>query len=83
MYELSSREVAIDDLENVVSGMTLSLDPFFFFFFFFLNHTPFDPLGLAGNKLSSYSIIYKKLCALLPPYITPAFAFRYYVNLLC
>jgi hypothetical protein len=29
MYELSSREVAIDDLENVVSGMTLSLDPIY------------------------------------------------------
>jgi hypothetical protein len=54
-----------------------------FFFFFFLNHTPFDPIGLAGNKLYSYYVIYKKLCALLPPCIAPAFAFRYYINLLC
>jgi hypothetical protein len=58
--------------------MTLFMWPFFF-----LNHTPSDPRGLAGNKLSSYCAIYKKLCALLPPCITPAFASRCCVHLLC
>lgn len=54
-----------------------------FFFFFFINHTPFDPVGLAGNKLSSYYAIYKVLYTLLLLCITLAFASRYFVGLLC
>jgi hypothetical protein len=65
----------------MAAWVTLSGPPFFSFFF--SNHTPFDLMGLAGNKLSSYCVIDKKLCALLPPCITPAFTSRCCVNLLC